>query len=415
MPAVNHQNLSKPAESDQLIRIKSKLHLLKCPRCPGPTARLTPGESALLCPQCHSQYPIVNGIPVFSVRSDSLEIVESRKTISKYSVTKWRRWLELLLRTVVGTPLWLAFLIYLSVAKRRNFLFQWRTACAPEVAKWLSVRWVAFTPYNLYLKALETNLFSKVELPSPSLEIGGGGGDTSRLVFAGKRVDIDCEYFYHNIALHAARGVDVHAVTDLHIGGSVYNLPCEDASFNSAVMIHIADHLVDIETAFQELSRVLRPGGILALSTYSGYVFEYLPLFRLLRPLSEDLANRYRVWKCHRNSVWSSYGSLISDNPEDANGQNLYTISQWEQLGARHGLELIQSRPFTVAKVYTTLVDFHFRGDSRIFRVPIRRCISHFVESELAAPDTLSESEASNIFMVFRRQDGSMPSPPLGP
>jgi SAM-dependent methyltransferase len=60
------------------------------------------------------------------------------------------------------------------------------------------------------------------------------------------------------------------AATDLHaelVRGNLERLPFEDAEFDLVVSIQVLEHLLDPAAGIRELSRVLRPGGTLLLST----------------------------------------------------------------------------------------------------------------------------------------------------
>ena len=52
---------------------------------------------------------------------------------------------------------------------------------------------------------------------------------------------------------------------DVH-QASVTNLPCDDASFDGAVLGEVLEHVEDDLAALAEVARVLRPGGVVALS-----------------------------------------------------------------------------------------------------------------------------------------------------
>jgi 2-polyprenyl-3-methyl-5-hydroxy-6-metoxy-1,4-benzoquinol methylase len=48
---------------------------------------------------------------------------------------------------------------------------------------------------------------------------------------------------------------------------SLNKIPCENASFDSIVMVEVIEHLVDIDGTLGDLSRVLKPGGLLLITT----------------------------------------------------------------------------------------------------------------------------------------------------
>ena len=48
---------------------------------------------------------------------------------------------------------------------------------------------------------------------------------------------------------------------------SLNKIPFENASFDSIVMVEVIEHLVDIDGTLEDLSRVLKPGGLLLITT----------------------------------------------------------------------------------------------------------------------------------------------------
>jgi SAM-dependent methyltransferase len=53
--------------------------------------------------------------------------------------------------------------------------------------------------------------------------------------------------------------------------GSLYEIPFDDESFDGVVFAEVLEHLIDIQPAFEEMSRVLKKGGKLFLTTPSCY------------------------------------------------------------------------------------------------------------------------------------------------
>ena len=48
---------------------------------------------------------------------------------------------------------------------------------------------------------------------------------------------------------------------------SLNKIPFENASFDSIVMVEVIEHLIDIDGTLEDLSRVLKPGGLLLITT----------------------------------------------------------------------------------------------------------------------------------------------------
>lgn len=371
-------------------RVESKLSLLEClSHCGGEVALERQGD-LLSCRGCGATYPIVDGVPVFtSVKPPA----SGERRVSRWGLRA---------RTAAGSVLWLGYLLGVSLRERRNFLAG-GAPLAPEVARWAPYYYYYSVPFVLYLKAIEIALFAGLAVPRPSVEIGGAGGDVSRMAFEGTRIDIDCEYFVDNVFHFAQSGTDVYAVTDLHVGASAFNLPLRSAAFGGLVLVHIVDHLVDIEAAFGEFSRILRGGGVLAFSTHTASVHDHLPFARLCRIVSGRLAEAYRRWRCGRPHAWRGAPSYVNPDPGNAAGMNLFSIDDWRRLGERHGLVLESARPFTHGPTWAALMDLHHRSHPRFFGEALRRFVSHMVTKELREGVAYAERAAANLFLVFRR------------
>lgn len=66
----------------------------------------------------------------------------------------------------------------------------------------------------------------------------------------------------------AARMLRRHEVSPVALTrASAYALPFADGAFDFVTMVEVLEHLDDVETLLGEIRRVLRPGGVLALTT----------------------------------------------------------------------------------------------------------------------------------------------------
>jgi O-antigen biosynthesis protein len=133
----------------------------------------------------------------------------------------------------------------------------------------------------------------------------GTGYGSEILAEAGARrvvgVDISQE------AIDCASSASSHARTEFSLG-SLHALPFDDASFDLAVCFEVIEHVEDQPLAIRELRRVLRPGGVLAISSPNRdvyppgnphHVHEYVPQ-ELEQALREDFANV----RLFRQSPW---------------------------------------------------------------------------------------------------------------
>jgi O-antigen biosynthesis protein len=142
----------------------------------------------------------------------------------------------------------------------------------------------------------------------------GTGYGSEILAAAGARkvvgVDISTE------AIEYARSASAHASNEFHIG-SLHELPFADASFDLAVCFEVIEHVEEQARAIAELRRVLKPGGVLAISSPNRdvyppgnphHVHEFVP-DELARALGEEFANV----RLHRQSPWLAAAILDDD------------------------------------------------------------------------------------------------------
>jgi SAM-dependent methyltransferase len=107
--------------------------------------------------------------------------------------------------------------------------------------------------------------------------------------------------FAHGLAGRVRRvvGVDVtneplgNVNIDEAVKGNLGSLPLREASFDLIVMSHVAEHLTEPGAAFRELSRVLRPGGLLLLLTPNRW--HYVAIAARLVPHRAHLA--FNNWR----------------------------------------------------------------------------------------------------------------------
>jgi len=101
---------------------------------------------------------------------------------------------------------------------------------------------------------------------APILEVGCGGGLlTLSLVKKGYNVtglDLSKE------SLHAAKRQAEKLGASVHFkSGTVYDIPAADASFDGVIITEVTEKLLDLQLAFKEISRVLKPGGVVVFDT----------------------------------------------------------------------------------------------------------------------------------------------------
>ncbi|HEY2590816.1 MAG TPA: class I SAM-dependent methyltransferase, partial [Steroidobacteraceae bacterium] len=138
------------------------------------------------------------------------------------------------------------------------------------------------------------------------IDAGCGTGYGSEIIAAaGARrvvgVDISHE------AIDYARSSSSHAAIEFHVGG-LHELPFEDASFDLAVCFEVIEHVEEQARAISELRRVLKPAGVLAISSPNRdvyppgnphHVHEFVP-----QELEQALTEQFANVRLYRQSPW---------------------------------------------------------------------------------------------------------------
>lgn len=114
-----------------------------------------------------------------------------------------------------------------------------------------------------------TELAKQIDLPKDSrvLDVGCGIGGTSRYFAAerGWRVEgIDLTPEFVDVAARLSRRAGLAEATSYRVA-SATELPFADATFDGAYMLHVGMNITDKKGMFDEVRRVLKPGGVFAI------------------------------------------------------------------------------------------------------------------------------------------------------
>jgi len=114
------------------------------------------------------------------------------------------------------------------------------------------------------------------------------------------------------------------------INGNIYHLPFPAAFFDKIILSEVLEHLPDDCGALISLARVLKPGGLIAVTVpNSNYPFWWDPINKTLETLFNTHVQR---------SVFAGIG---------ANHQRLYTADDLRAVVVHAGLEIAAERSFT--------------------------------------------------------------------
>ena len=194
---------------------------------------------------------------------------------------------------------------------------------------------------------------------------------------------------------------DRHLVFDRQYCALPHKLPKADKSLKTVVSMHILDHIKNLDPVFAEMSRVLVSGGTFWASTYAQNTYEFLPEFPLLKKLG-ILSERYRNWRLKKVNARDGWSYLIEDG--FGNGLNQFSLVEWKELAERHGLELLEAKPFNWGRVWMLLSDAETQGFfcPKFMTSFILMLLHRLCRFELLNPPPFDQ--AANVFLVFRKK-----------
>lgn len=150
-------------------------------------------------------------------------------------------------------------------------------------------------------QSLLANFIDELRPKSSVLEVGCGTGRLTRTTVR-HGFDIVGVDFARNMLKQLDNGVDA---TDQEIGdmnlfqGDAKLLPFRDDTFDACIMINVASHLPDASSVMQEMSRVLRDGGM-AMVNFPNTYSPYFPLAAYInftqKSVQEDVYSRWYSW-----------------------------------------------------------------------------------------------------------------------
>lgn len=127
-------------------------------------------------------------------------------------------------------------------------------------------------PHRAILRAVECKFMGRVPLTPPVLDIGCGDGHFASIAYEQLPLDVGIDVFARDLREAAHRPGVYRAV----MFASATNLPFADASFNTVVSNCVIEHIPDNAAVLREIARVLRAGGVCAMTLPSEHYPEYL-------------------------------------------------------------------------------------------------------------------------------------------
>jgi ubiquinone/menaquinone biosynthesis C-methylase UbiE len=197
----------------------------------------------------------------------------------------------------------------------------------------------------------------------------------------------------------------------MFVRGDGEHLPFRDAQFDVVVMSEVIEHLMRPELAVWEIARVLKPSGVLVLTTNNA---SEMPL---RSPLSDPFSWLEKALGFHQDKIishrpwvwpWPVDRSIL---PEDA--PNVYVPHTWHKqaettrMFAAAGMETIHASSFEFPPPQSQSARWlndHGEAGKRIVDVVEAVCQRTPLINRLGC----------HVFMVARKTSGGLPQPPPG-
>jgi SAM-dependent methyltransferase len=106
-----------------------------------------------------------------------------------------------------------------------------------------------------FLRAVEDRFYQKIPLAAPVLDLGSGDGHFASVAFD-HRLDVGLDPW--SAPMKEAQGRGAYRLLVLGEGASI---PFADGFFATVTSTSVLEHILDLDPVFQEVARVLKPGG----------------------------------------------------------------------------------------------------------------------------------------------------------
>jgi SAM-dependent methyltransferase len=106
-----------------------------------------------------------------------------------------------------------------------------------------------------FLRAVEDRFYQEIPLVAPVLDLGSGDGHFASVAFD-HRLDVGLDPW--SAPMKEAQQRDAYRLLVLGEGASI---PFKDGFFETVTSTSVLEHIPDLDPVFQEVARVLKPGG----------------------------------------------------------------------------------------------------------------------------------------------------------
>jgi ubiquinone/menaquinone biosynthesis C-methylase UbiE len=155
--------------------------------------------------------------------------------------------------------------------------------------------------YEQKMRAKAVLSYLKPSVNETILEIGCGNGRDLVLIAKSCKNIAGIDYSPEMVA-QAAKKILHYSIENATVAyGNATDLKFDDASFDKVLCSEVVEHIPDWEQAIKEISRVLKPGGKLVLSTPNNRSFYGIDRYVWERVLKKEWYHPFDKWKNYIN------------------------------------------------------------------------------------------------------------------
>ena len=266
--------------------------------------------------------------------------------------------------------------------------------------------------HQMRYQLLADQVRAHVSGPTDVLDLGCGAALVADLVADLPVRYTGLDYGDHHITSAAKRHHDTDGpLTATFVRGDAEHLPFADASFDVVVWSEVIEHLMRPELAVWEVARVLRPGGVLVMTTNNASEMPLrFPLSDPLAFLEKALGFRHDWLISHRPWVWPwpiDRSILPEGAPDVWVPHTWHKQAETRRLLAAAGLVTEHASTFEFPPPQSASAK---RLDQ--WGEPGRR-LADVIEATCQALPLVNRL-GCHLLMVARRTDGGSASPPPG-
>jgi len=119
---------------------------------------------------------------------------------------------------------------------------------------WLNLRELPY--FRAFLRAIEGRFYESLDMTGPVLDLGCGDGSFAQITF-NQPLDVGIDPWTAPIR----KAVKTEAYK-LVIQGDGHQMPFPDEHFGCAISNSVLEHIPDLQPVLEDVSRVLKPGGV---------------------------------------------------------------------------------------------------------------------------------------------------------